>query len=97
VNSTKQVSVIKSVGTEIAERILASADALNARQEVRITLKKKFFYRLGVLFNGRLVCGDDLISAIAILILLIFRICAIYASQGVGEGCSDRRISDGKL
>ncbi|MDR2436371.1 MAG: rod shape-determining protein RodA [Puniceicoccales bacterium] len=46
----------------------------------------KFFYRLGVLFNGRSVCGYDLISPIAILILLIFGICAIYASQSYRGG-----------
>jgi hypothetical protein len=35
----KQARMIKSIGYEVAERILASADALNAKQEVRVTIK----------------------------------------------------------
>jgi hypothetical protein len=36
----QQAEVIRSIGVEIAERILASNAALNAKQEVRITLRE---------------------------------------------------------
>jgi hypothetical protein len=49
VQTEKQVSVIKSVGTEIAERILVSAAALNAKPEVRITRKKSVLPRTEML------------------------------------------------
>ncbi|MDR0679883.1 MAG: hypothetical protein LBF42_02510 [Puniceicoccales bacterium] len=35
----KQAGMVKSLGYEVAERILASADALNAKQEVRVVIK----------------------------------------------------------
>ncbi|MDR2721153.1 MAG: hypothetical protein LBB15_02590 [Puniceicoccales bacterium] len=53
VKAEKQANSIRSIGTEIAEKILASAAALNAKQEVRIMLKNS------ILPNTEIVLSKD--------------------------------------
>jgi rod shape determining protein RodA len=48
--------------------------------------KSKFLYKLSSLFNGRSTCGYDLVSPIAILVLLIFGVSAIYSAQSYRNG-----------
>ncbi|MDR2436368.1 MAG: hypothetical protein LBD33_03630 [Puniceicoccales bacterium] len=68
----KQVNIIKSVGTEIAERILASTAALNAKQEVRITLKNSVLPSTEIILakDGKMLSVDFFTSASASASLL---------------------------
>jgi rod shape determining protein RodA len=46
----------------------------------------KFLYKLNSFFSARSVCGYDIISPLAILVLLIFGVTAIYSSQSYRGG-----------
>jgi rod shape determining protein RodA len=48
--------------------------------------ENRFLYKVGSFFGARSACGYDLISPVAILILLFFGITAIYSSQSYRGG-----------
>ncbi|MDR3273975.1 MAG: flagellar hook-length control protein FliK [Puniceicoccales bacterium] len=65
VKAEKRAGIIKSVGREVAERILASSAALNAKQEVRISLKNEILPNTEVIVSkdGKMLSVDFYTSA----------------------------------
>ncbi|MDR0595193.1 MAG: type III secretion HpaP family protein [Puniceicoccales bacterium] len=61
----KQAGTIKSLGYEVAERILASADALNAKQEVWVAIKDNILKDTEVVIskNGKMLAVNFHTSA----------------------------------
>jgi hypothetical protein len=66
INTEKQAGVIKSISQEVAERILASTAALNARQEVRVMIKDNILRNTEVIIakDGKMVSVDFFTSAL---------------------------------
>jgi hypothetical protein len=72
VKTSEQANIIKSIGVEVAEKILASNEALNAKQEVRITLRESILPNTEILISkdGKMLAVNFFTSASESVLLL---------------------------